>query len=274
MGRRVPEHVWIDEIWLDVSVREAHGLSADVTEHPVESGADVADHIRPKQRTVTIEGVISNTPIDVPQSHMDGATEDASPLSIAGEPSHSGPPQTYEIEGEPSFGNVDTGLGEVNIPGSGQASALAGVVGITLGSKRQFTATGAPHSEVGANAEFAAQALHFTQEFDRVGAVHLDLESIILSAKRITIVTTLTIYENVALTDLHVDRDFKTGNALRFTATGRELRIVASDTVDLPNPVDSRAVKPRARGKQLTTEAAEGESQRVRSAAAALAGLG
>lgn len=242
MGRRVPEHAWIDEIWLDVSVRESHGLSAEVTEHPVESGADVADHIRPKQRTVTIEGIISNTPIEVPQSHMDGAAEDPSPITI---------------EGEPSFGNVDTPVGEVNIPGSGQLAAVAGVVGIQLASKR----------------EFAAQALHFSQEFDRVGAVHLDLESIILTSKRITIVTTLTIYENVALTDLNIERDGRTGNALRFTATGRELRIVSSDTVDVPNPVDSRASKPRPRGKQLTVEAAEGESGGVKSALASMAGL-
>lgn len=242
MGRRVPEHVWIDEIWPDVSVRESHGLSADVTEHPVEEGADITDHIRAKPRTFSIEGLISNTPIEVPQSHMDGAVEDTSPITI---------------EGEPSFGNVDTPVGEVNIPGSGQLSALAGVVGIKLGSKR----------------EFPAQMLHFSQEFDRVGAVHLDLESIILTAKRITVVTTLTIYENCALTDLNVERDFKTGNALRFTASGRELRIVSSETVDVPDPVDSRASKPRPRGKQLTAEAAEDEGVQVKSALAARAGL-
>lgn len=242
MARREPIHVTIDEIWLDCSVRETHTLSADVTEHPVETGADVADHIRPRARTVSIEGLISNTPIEVPQSHMDGASEDRSPI---------------EIEGEPVFGNVDTPVGEVTIPGAGQLKSLAAVVGIKLGGKR----------------ELQAQALHFTQEFDRVGAAHLDLESIILTSKRITIVTGLTIYENVAITDLQTTRDGGTGNALRFTATGRELRIVSSDTVDLPDPVDPRAKKTRPRGKQLTSEAAQGEGGRVKSALAAMAGL-
>lgn len=53
----------IGAIELDASLTESHDAEVDVTEHPVERGVDVADHIRPKPETVTIEGLVSNRPI-------------------------------------------------------------------------------------------------------------------------------------------------------------------------------------------------------------------
>ena len=48
--------------------------SAEVTEHPVETGAAVADHVRPLNGTITLEGVITNAPIVLPTTQMNGAT--------------------------------------------------------------------------------------------------------------------------------------------------------------------------------------------------------
>jgi hypothetical protein len=47
----------------DASVSEAHNDEVEVTEHPVEDGSDVADHIRKLPNVITIEGLITNTPI-------------------------------------------------------------------------------------------------------------------------------------------------------------------------------------------------------------------
>lgn len=47
---------------LDVDLQESHDLASDITEHPVEEGADVTDHVRPRLRRVTIEGYVSDTP--------------------------------------------------------------------------------------------------------------------------------------------------------------------------------------------------------------------
>lgn len=55
----------IGSITLDASVSEDHGSEADVTEHPVEAGADIADHVRVRSPRLTINGVISNTPISL-----------------------------------------------------------------------------------------------------------------------------------------------------------------------------------------------------------------
>lgn len=48
---------------IDASLSETHTLSSEATEFPVESGADLTDHIRRLPIEVTIEGIVSNTPI-------------------------------------------------------------------------------------------------------------------------------------------------------------------------------------------------------------------
>lgn len=48
---------------LDAILTETHEASAEVTKHPVESQADVSDHIRPQPRKLEIVGVVSGYPI-------------------------------------------------------------------------------------------------------------------------------------------------------------------------------------------------------------------
>lgn len=70
----------IDGYRLDANIAEEHQLEADVTEHPVERGADMTDHIRTKQDVVTLESIVSNTPLgEVARLRALGAlpTEDA-----------------------------------------------------------------------------------------------------------------------------------------------------------------------------------------------------
>lgn len=51
---------------LDATASEAHGFEQEVTLHPVEEGADAADHLRAKPRALQLEGVVSNRPIATP----------------------------------------------------------------------------------------------------------------------------------------------------------------------------------------------------------------
>jgi len=59
---------------VDAVVHEANTAISEVSDNPVELGADVTDHIRDKSDALVIEFVISNTPTRVPSSHADGAT--------------------------------------------------------------------------------------------------------------------------------------------------------------------------------------------------------
>ena len=55
----------IGELYLDATVRESHDLQVDVTEFPVEKGAEIGDNILPKPRGITIEGVVTDTPVQL-----------------------------------------------------------------------------------------------------------------------------------------------------------------------------------------------------------------
>jgi hypothetical protein len=47
---------------MDVSVSESHSLQSDITEHPVETGSDISDHIRNRPRVLSIQGLVTDTP--------------------------------------------------------------------------------------------------------------------------------------------------------------------------------------------------------------------
>lgn len=50
-------------LFFDVVTTETQSKSSTITEHPVETGADVTDHVRINLDRVTIEGFVSNTPV-------------------------------------------------------------------------------------------------------------------------------------------------------------------------------------------------------------------
>jgi len=54
--------ITIDGFLIDASLRENHTYPNEVTSEPVESGADITDHVLVKPIEVTIEGVVSDTP--------------------------------------------------------------------------------------------------------------------------------------------------------------------------------------------------------------------
>jgi len=53
----------IGVVELDAALSETHSKEALVTDHPVEFGADVSDHIRRLPDSVEINGIVSNTPL-------------------------------------------------------------------------------------------------------------------------------------------------------------------------------------------------------------------
>lgn len=65
------KNLQIAQIEVDVSVSETHETDCDVTENPVESGANVTDHVQVKPARLTIEGLVSDTPIKFLQGIRD-----------------------------------------------------------------------------------------------------------------------------------------------------------------------------------------------------------
>lgn len=71
-------------IAFDATENEAFDNEYEATENPVEEGAPTTDHIRPKLRVYTADVVISNKPVEVPDSNMEGVTAEVRPIEIGG----------------------------------------------------------------------------------------------------------------------------------------------------------------------------------------------
>jgi hypothetical protein len=57
----------LEAIVMDAVINETHTLTNTITEHPVEKGGDISDHIRPEPDEITMQCVISNTPLSTSQ---------------------------------------------------------------------------------------------------------------------------------------------------------------------------------------------------------------
>lgn len=65
----------VDVIVLDATVTLTHAGDVDITEHPIEDGANVSDGARAKQATLQFEGVLSDQPLMAPGSDEEPAYE-------------------------------------------------------------------------------------------------------------------------------------------------------------------------------------------------------
>lgn len=72
----------VQSIVFDAVVRATHESSAEITEHPVEAGANISDHVRANLDEVVLEVVVSNTPIEQPKTQMEGVTSSQAGLEI------------------------------------------------------------------------------------------------------------------------------------------------------------------------------------------------
>ena len=138
--------VVIDGYTIDAALRETHSREAEISDYPVEEGADVTDNVRARPKSVEIEGIVSDTPIGAMATLRGGATGSASP------------------DGELLFLPSDEALAK--------------------------------------------------------------LEAIFAARAPVTVETSAKTYENMVLVSLEVPRDISTGEALRFTASFREIILV------------------------------------------------
>lgn len=56
-----------DSLILDASVSEVHTTSSTITDHPVETGANITDHVHKNPDTLVITGIVTNTPTRFPE---------------------------------------------------------------------------------------------------------------------------------------------------------------------------------------------------------------
>lgn len=70
------------QIIFDTSDDESHDSNIVVTEHPVEDGTTISDHIIRGNDVVQLRATVSNTPIRTPESHARGAQGEVSSIAL------------------------------------------------------------------------------------------------------------------------------------------------------------------------------------------------
>jgi hypothetical protein len=64
----IQESLGATKVTLDASISENTQLSVTVTDHPIEDGSDVTDHVRDDPDQIQIDGIVSRTPVENPVS--------------------------------------------------------------------------------------------------------------------------------------------------------------------------------------------------------------
>lgn len=200
----------IGEFELDAVTVEGHESSMRLTENPVESGADIADHAILEPKEITVTGVMVGYE----------------------------PPQHFKN----MLGNDLAFMDEYPIPmeiraSTRQAEAMYNqIIGQTQDIKAQVSKVLAPWYP-----EAAGMANDSSPSLDRVGKAYEDLLSIQKKGEPITVQTGIKQYENMLIVSIGVTQQYD-GSA-EFSLTLREIFIVESQKAQGIHP-DVKASSP------------------------------
>jgi len=223
--------IQIGHVAVDASFHEIHEMSGETTDHPVEDGSNISDHVILNPRVFSMEGVVTNQPLSVPRTQAEGVTEVDKEFTWKATPS-------IPIVGELGGG---------------------GLIGLALGAIA--SATGID--------QHTGMAKGFSPDFDRVQAAYTELESIWLARERIDIYTSLNVYHDMVLTSVKVDRDKKTGQALFFSSVAKQVRTVSTEyAIAPPEPLVERGKPLTKRGKKSAKGLTDAGASAADSAAA------
>ena len=180
-------------------------ISASVTDHPIEIGANVSDHIRPNPDVLRMDVVVSNTPVNLPLSQPGSVPQEdiVFPETFSGseEPSIAFVPEPPRRLGEPRItqeprpsqriGALVAGPGfdfelGVEIPGQKAVAAPAPLLVPSLREEMFVTRRFSNSLEPGA-------------VFDRVGFVYDEFRRINKAGILVTITTGLIDYDNFVI---------------------------------------------------------------------------
>lgn len=199
----------------DADEQETHDLQNVITEHPVETGADISDNVRPQLRRFTVEGFVTDSPMLSNPGVITGSGSDASFVNVELQI----PPYPLQIS--------ESALIEAGV--SAVASAIFGKPR-TYATLLKTATSPAAHS--------------------RKKAVYDTLDDARINARICRIVTALFTYENMIVEQITVTRAPDDGNGATFTITLKEVQFVSSDTVDAPEPAEVSGQQESAAGSK------------------------
>jgi hypothetical protein len=265
----------------DAVVTEGWELNAEVTEHPVEVGPDIADHVRVKLALCTLEVFVSNEPVG---PNLSTGRVGAPPALTSAPLSFRSPPGGVLVLSDGQLTGSSPATGTVSVTGwdselaersavtsvggfvGGGAFGTAGaIVGAALGSVAGADALG-PHAtrtSVDTNAGLpppagpppvTAQTWQYDLEVDFAASVVDLLDALKTAAQLFTVCGSKNFRTNMVIDTLETHRDADS-TGVHMTLGLKEIRIVSTGTVAAPTPSIPRAAAPKNKGPQNTKPA-------------------
>ncbi len=248
----------------DVISNETHTLGATVSDHPVEAGVDISDHVRPQLLQLAITGVVSDTPIR--RSILPGDTQPNMETlsSTALDTVETKLQKSVSVSGAPGGGALDDTVN--SIPGVGALRRQNRSVNSNM------SASPATYSKANVSQGFQFR----TFETGRVRQVFEQLEKVCRNGVPVQVVTSVRTYPNMLITSVRADR--APTESLAFEMELREFRVatVANTTVTRTpqkkkKPAETRGEKTTDQGDQATPPGLEVGKSGARATIQALA---
>lgn len=250
----------------DATLAETHDSASDITQHPIEDGSVVTDHVRPRQDLLSLNVFISNHPLSLQLSHVDArdALEDFPQGFLLPEgsrqPVQLAVPQTSRRSGPASLISPASN-------GFFERVALPDLPLVTGGgAAAQFVVPGQWQAQDVVQAQPEVQEIstsQFSEGFDRVRQMYEQFLLLQRTGQLLTVVTRIREYENMVIESMSSPRDSSNANSLAISVSFRQVRIVQSQNVEVPEPLEARGQVRGRRGSRATDAATEEEEART-----------
>ncbi len=228
----------------DIVTSEEHDVSASVTTHPVQEGANITDHVRPDLKRLNLKVRVSDSPIN-------NVTTGVSPRPLLGTRA------SVVLEGlaskqETTF-QVTGGYPPLTLPNG--VPFVSGLSVPTLGGQRPFVEPRVtPGSQTYALTTVNWPYLKFPESMARVKTVWQVLQFLCLDGIPVEVNSDLNHYPRMLITQLGAPRDGTTGQEI--SRSLQELRTARTSRTNLSikaaKPKEKRAEKPVFQGKKGT----------------------
>ncbi len=224
-----------ESVEFDATTSESHEDTLSITDHPVETGANVTDSAREEPTRLTIEGVVSSLPNSRIDTDADFQTVELTAPAMLN-------PGTQTKKLDPPTPPLEKSI-------SGLISAGVGALVSAIGGGPNYNATFTGNPKPG-TVNVKAQLYQQTAQRNRVR----DVYDLLLKAQSRRLLVTVQAkhreHFDMLIERVAQPRSAEDGNTAKFQVDLKRIRVADSETVAAPKPTEARGNLPKSKGSQ------------------------
>lgn len=211
----------------DIVTVETHEAPTDVTEYPVEEGANISDNVRPGLKRLELEGYVSRKPL--PHTLKMCGELDAwgyEPARIQSTTHRTAGTRSEKLDLPEKDSNLLLGPGAVTSAVFGLIDSLSGPVSAQLTRYARDTEN------------HTVRTFQQTLDYDRVVSVQERLNEIWENSHICSVLTSLEFYTDMVIENRVSKRTPADGSGATFSISLKKVQFVTSERIDMPdNPI-------------------------------------